>query len=204
MSTPSTKKVKGALLDPAQAGERYVRTRRRLVQYFMWRGCGLPEAEDLADETISQVAMQVVNGLILRSIQGVYLSAAHRIALEGFREHGPIAVQEWRLATEPAEIPNLGSPARVSTQPNPGRTPTSDRFSQLLQTISPVFYARVFEPTLADLRQEHFATLSEGHPFKARWILLQGCGSLAAAAVCQLCYSLLSRIVALWQARSTK
>jgi hypothetical protein len=77
-------------------------------------------------------------------------------------------------------------------------------FHHLLQIRFPVLYAQVLEPTLADLRQEHSAALTEERPLKAKCVLLQGCGALAAAAVCQLGYSLLGRIAALWQARSPK
>jgi hypothetical protein len=74
----------------------------------------------------------------------------------------------------------------------------------LLEARLPVLYVQVLEPTLSDLRQEHFAALTKGRPCKARCVLLRGCGSLATAAACQLGYSLLGRIAALWQARSPK
>jgi hypothetical protein len=67
-----------------------------------------------------------------------------------------------------------------------------------------VLYAQVLEPTLADLYHEHSSGLTEGYPVKARWVVVHGCGALAAAAVCQLGYSFLGRIAALWQARSSK
>ncbi|HWM90808.1 MAG TPA: hypothetical protein VN493_08585 [Thermoanaerobaculia bacterium] len=67
-----------------------------------------------------------------------------------------------------------------------------------------MLYVEILEPTLTDLREEHSVALAEGQPLKARWVLLQGCGALAAAAVCQLGLSLLGRIAALWKARSPK
>jgi hypothetical protein len=82
--------------------------------------------------------------------------------------------------------------------------PPLDDLRHLLETHCPVLYAKILEPTIADLREEHSAALSQGHPIKARWILFRGCGALAAAAVCQLGFSLLGRIAALWQARSSK
>lgn len=82
--------------------------------------------------------------------------------------------------------------------------PPLDDLRHLLQVRFPVLYAQVLEPTLADIRQEHSAALGKGHPLKARRILLRGYGALAAAAVCQCSLSLLGRIAALWQARSSK
>lgn len=79
--------------------------------------------------------------------------------------------------------------------------PPLDRLRHHLQTLAPGLYAQVLEPTLADLRKEHALAV---HPVQARWIILQGCSALAAAGVCQLGYSLLGRIAALWQARSPK
>jgi hypothetical protein len=84
------------------------------------------------------------------------------------------------------------------------RIPPLDRLRHLLQTRFPVLYAQVLGETLADLRAEHSVALAEGRPLKARRVLLQGCGALAAAAICQLGFSLLGRIAALWQARSSK
>lgn len=104
--------------------------------------------------------------------------------------------------TTSAEEPNLVSPASAS-EPTHRQAPLMDHFRQYLQTHFPVLYAQVLEPTLADLREEHSAALANG-PLKARCILLRGCTALAAAGICQLGSSLLGRIAALWQARSSK
>lgn len=82
--------------------------------------------------------------------------------------------------------------------------PHLDHLRHHLQTHFPVLYAEILEPTLADLHLEHSAALAEGCPWKARRVLLQGCGALVAAAVCQLSFSFLGRIAALWKARSPK
>lgn len=82
--------------------------------------------------------------------------------------------------------------------------PPLDDLRHLLETRFPVLYAQVLEPTLADLYLDYSATLVEGRPWKARRVLLQGYGALAAAAICQLGFSLLGRIAAFWQARSPK
>lgn len=105
--------------------------------------------------------------------------------------------------TAPAKEPNPVSPAPVLTQTN-RQAPPLDRLRHVLQTYFPVLYARVLQETLADLREEHSAALAEGHRVKARRILLQGYGALAAAAICQLGFSLRGRIAALWKARSPK
>jgi hypothetical protein len=109
-------------------------------------------------------------------------------------------------ATPPVEElnPDQVSSAPVSTQPYDHQTPPLDHLRHQLQTRFPVLYAQVLEPTLADLRQEHSATLTEGRPLTARWVLLRGCGALAAAAACQLGVSFLGRIATLWQARSPR
>lgn len=106
--------------------------------------------------------------------------------------------------TTSAEKPYPVSSAPVVTQPTHCQAPLMDRLRHLLQTLFPVLYAQVLEPTLADLRQEYSAVLSKGHRVKACWILLQGCGAIAAAAVYQLGFSLLGHFAALWQARNSK
>jgi len=101
----------------------------------------------------------------------------------------------------PAEKP---SAAPVSTHPAERQAPPLEHLRHLLETRFPLLYAQVLEPTLADLREEHSAALAEGQSWKACCILLGGYGSLAAAAVRQLGYSLLGRIASLWHARSPK
>ena len=101
-------------------------------------------------------------------------------------------------------MPSPGSPAPALSQTTNRRAPLLERLRRRLQALAPLLYAQVLEPTLADLCQEHSAALAEGHPLKARRIFLQGCMALAAAAVSQLGFSVLGRIAALWQARSSK
>jgi hypothetical protein len=82
--------------------------------------------------------------------------------------------------------------------------PPLEPLRHLLQTRLPVLYSRVLEPTLADIREEHAVALAEGGSLKARCVLLRGCGTLAAAAVSQLGFSLLGGIAALWRATNSK
>jgi hypothetical protein len=83
-------------------------------------------------------------------------------------------------------------------------SPILGRLRDHLEAHFPVLYARVLEPTLADLHEEHSAALAEGNLVKARCVFLRGCASLASAAVCQLGFSVLNRIATLWRARSLK
>jgi hypothetical protein len=140
---------------------------------------GFEAPEDLVDAAFNRVAQEVANGRVLRSSVATHLLA----------EILQIASPREEAKALPAELSSTASPAIL------------EGLRHHLQNHFPILYAQVLEPTFADLRQEHCAALAEGRPLKAWCVLLQGCGALAAATACQLGFSLLGRIAALWQAR---
>lgn len=74
--------------DPARAGEKYEKIRRRLITIFLNRRC--QEADDLADKTINRVAKRV--GEIKDSYVGdparYFYGVAKKVILEYHRQHG--------------------------------------------------------------------------------------------------------------------
>lgn len=142
---------------------------------------GFESPEDLIDAVFNRAAQEVSRGRVSRENLATHLLAD--VLQIAFPRETQVLPAEPLFTTSPAPLDGLRSH---------------------LQARFPVLYAQVLEPTLADLREEHSAALANGRPLKARCVLLQGCGALAAAAVCQLGFSLLDRIAALWQARSPK
>ena len=140
---------------------------------------GFESPEDLINAVFNRAAQEVARGRVSRENLATHLLA---------------------------EVLQIAFPRETSVLPAEPLSTTSplDGLRSHLQTRLPVLYAQVLEPTLADLREEHSAALANGRPLKARCVLLQGCGALVAAAVCQLGFSLLDRVAALWQARSPK
>lgn len=117
------------------------------------------------------------------------------------RSASPYDQEELQGEAQPEQAVFVSKQEVPRDEPPP---PPLDHLRRLLQTRLPVLYAEVLEPTLADLRKEYSTALAKGSPLEARCVLLQGCGALAAAAVSQVGSSLLGRITALWQARSSK
>jgi len=74
-----------AQLDPdrQQAGSKYEVLRRKLVQFFLWRGCSF--AEDLADDTINRVAKSLEAGENIRHIAAYCVGIARHVFLESLR-----------------------------------------------------------------------------------------------------------------------
>lgn len=65
-----------------------------------------------------------------------------------------------------------------------GGSAVANRSGLLLHTaLPPVLKAQIIEPTLRDLQDEHTEALATNRPWLARWVLLRGYYSLAAALV---------------------
>jgi DNA-directed RNA polymerase specialized sigma24 family protein len=75
-----------AALDPVRerAGQRYEGIRARLRRFFMARG--MPEPEDLADQTIDRVARKLSEGEIIRTPDLIryFLGVARNVALQAW------------------------------------------------------------------------------------------------------------------------
>jgi DNA-directed RNA polymerase specialized sigma24 family protein len=96
--------------DPESAGLKYEEIRQKLVSFFEWRGCSIPE--ELADKTIDQVAKRLAAGEQLRTNKPyVYF---HGVGLNILKEHwrGPERVMvgidrlppRLNTAVDPSEL----------------------------------------------------------------------------------------------------
>ena len=100
-----------ARLDPdrERAGEKYEKIRRKLMTFFQWRGCGVPE--EYADATIDRVAKRIEQGRELHA-RDPYLYF-HGVAINVLREG-------WRdPAREPEALERL--PPSRSPWVDPGK-----------------------------------------------------------------------------------
>lgn len=75
--------------DREQAGEKYERIRRRLIRIFTCRGC--PDAEELADETITRAALKAPE--VAKDYVGdpalYFYGVAQKVFLETLRKRPP-------------------------------------------------------------------------------------------------------------------
>ncbi len=71
-------------VDRERAGEIYELIRRKLVKFFEWRGCHLPE--DLVDETINRVTRRLEEGENLHDLQNYFYGVARLVFLEKLKE----------------------------------------------------------------------------------------------------------------------
>lgn len=65
---------------PDEAAERYERLRARLIKYFSWERCDIPE--DCADEAINRVAKRISEGEQVANPESYCLAAARLVARE--------------------------------------------------------------------------------------------------------------------------
>jgi DNA-directed RNA polymerase specialized sigma24 family protein len=72
-------------LDPGQSGQRYEKLRWKLIEFFEYKGCDIPE--ELADRTLDRVARRLAEGeVILNENPIVYcLGVARKVLLEYWR-----------------------------------------------------------------------------------------------------------------------
>ena len=63
-------------------------------------------------------------------------------------------------------------------------------------------FERVFAPTLADMQLEYFEALSEGKPWKARWVLVRDHMALLSACLLRGLFGLLKVALEIWKAAS--
>lgn len=69
--------------DPERAGEKYEKTRVRIIKYFECRGSAFPH--DLADETINRVACKVLEGAVIR--EASFSAYFYGVARNVFKEY---------------------------------------------------------------------------------------------------------------------
>jgi RNA polymerase sigma factor (sigma-70 family) len=86
-----------------EAGRQYEFTRVRLVRYFEWRACSLPE--DLADETINRVARRIDDGENISNLPAYFFSVARLVFMESLRERERTSVPLDEVPEISAEQP---------------------------------------------------------------------------------------------------
>lgn len=69
--------------DREQAGRKYEVLRRKLVKFFEWRGCTIPE--DLADDTMNRIAKNLEAGEQICNFTAFCLGIARNVFLESLR-----------------------------------------------------------------------------------------------------------------------
>lgn len=113
--------------DPGRAEQEFLALRRKLVKFFEWRGCTMPE--DLADESIFRVASQLGEGLVIQATQpSCYFYGVARNVL---REH-------WDAARKEAvEIDCVDQERHLSIDPDEmaERESERERREQLIERI---------------------------------------------------------------------
>ena len=98
--------------DRESAGEKYQNVRKKLMNFFRWRGCTTPE--DYADRTIDRVARRIEEGAEITA-RDPYLYF-HGVAVNVLREH-------WKKA----EKENTGSLEQLPSWQTPGEDPHEKR-----------------------------------------------------------------------------
>lgn len=113
--------------DPGRAEQEFLTLRRKLVKFFEWRGCSVPD--DLADESIFRVASQLGEGLVIQSSQPrCYFYGVARNVLREYWDAG---------RKEPSEIDGIGHTTHLSVDPDEMAERESERMrrEQLIDRI---------------------------------------------------------------------
>ncbi|HEY7097427.1 MAG TPA: hypothetical protein VH437_11930 [Terriglobales bacterium] len=66
------------------AGEKYEQLRRKLIKFFGWWGCQIPE--DLADESFDRLARRLVQGEAVKDLNGYLMGIARLLYKEHVKE----------------------------------------------------------------------------------------------------------------------
>jgi DNA-directed RNA polymerase specialized sigma24 family protein len=69
--------------DPGRAGQEYESLRRRLIIFFLGRGC--PDAEDSADETLDRLSRRIAEGTRIDDVRRFAHGVARRVQSEALR-----------------------------------------------------------------------------------------------------------------------
>lgn len=94
----------------SQAAEKYEELRRRLIKFYVWRGCPDSNADELADETINRVAAKLADGMKIESLHAFACEISRYIWLEHTRKRKEDAygdkLPEKTIQPEIAEEPD--------------------------------------------------------------------------------------------------
>ena len=70
--------------DRDEAARKYVSLYSKLLNYFDWRGCDMPDW--LADETMVRIARKISQGAVITNFQGFMFGVARNIAVEAYKQ----------------------------------------------------------------------------------------------------------------------
>jgi len=70
--------------NPDEAARRYVLVYGKLMRYFDWRGCKMPDSD--ADETMTRIARRIEQGAKITNFHGFMFGVAKMVAKEALRD----------------------------------------------------------------------------------------------------------------------
>jgi DNA-directed RNA polymerase specialized sigma24 family protein len=94
--------------DPEKAGKEYERLRTRLIRFFEWRRCDLPDAR--ADQTLDTGIRKLDKGQDISNLKGFVFAIARRVAKEDWKKQG----RTCSLDNEVLTTPDVVSPDPLS------------------------------------------------------------------------------------------
>lgn len=99
--------------DAERAAQQYELVRRKLVQFFEWRGSNAPE--DLADQTVDRIARKIDEGEKIQTFQSYAAGVARMIWFESLKrqDRQQKALDQLPPPTEAAESEDNGSTRRL-------------------------------------------------------------------------------------------
>jgi len=97
--------------NPSQAAEKYEELRRRLIKFYVWRGCADANADELADETINRVAAKLADSIEIESLYAfsceisryVWLEFSRNRKEDAYGDKMPEKTVQPEIAKEPDE-----------------------------------------------------------------------------------------------------
>jgi DNA-directed RNA polymerase specialized sigma24 family protein len=78
--------------DREKSAAEYEKLRTRLIRFFEWRRCSLPETR--ADQTIDRVMRKLDEGRVITNLMGFVFAVARRVAKEDWREDHPSSLND--------------------------------------------------------------------------------------------------------------
>jgi len=117
-------------LDREEAGRKREALRTRLISFFEWRGCNLPDLR--ADQTLDRVIIKIDEGHVISNLLPYSLEVARRIAKEDWRERKRMHM----LDDDVSHIPHPSVPDPLSKLESEEPDPRLICFDRCLESLS--------------------------------------------------------------------
>lgn len=90
-----------------RAAVKFENVRRRLIFYFLWRGCSTPE--DLVDRTVDRVSGKLVEGVEIENVEAFWFGVARMVLKEHWTARGkqPASIVDLPKDREPSIDPAM-------------------------------------------------------------------------------------------------